>query len=47
MSDDPFSKDSIFVSWGEFRAGAVGRFAIVAFVVLIVALVVARSRGWL
>jgi hypothetical protein len=47
MAEDQFSKDSIFVSWGEFRAGAVGRFAIVALVVLIAALVVGRSQGWI
>jgi hypothetical protein len=47
MSDDPFSKDSIFISWGEFRAGAVGRFAIIALMVLAGAMILARARGWI
>ena len=47
MSDDNFSRDSIFISWGRFRAGAVGRFAVFTLAVIIVVIVVARSGGWL
>jgi hypothetical protein len=49
MSDDPFTKDSIFISisWGALRAGAVGRLAIIGLVVMVAALIAARSQGWL
>jgi hypothetical protein len=47
MSDDPFSRDSIFISWGKFRVGAVGRFAIVVLGFIFLAFLIGRSRGWL
>jgi hypothetical protein len=47
MLNDPFSKNSIFISWGKFRAGATGPFGIGALLDLAAALILAHSCGWI
>jgi hypothetical protein len=42
MSD----RDSIYIEWGRFKAGATGKFAITAFVLVVASVTAARLFGW-
>jgi hypothetical protein len=45
MSDDPFPKDAIFIKWGRFQAGIVGRLAIAAVVMVLMIAAGGRAVG--
>jgi hypothetical protein len=45
MSDDPFPKDAIFIKWGRFQAGIVGRLAIITVPLALVLAIAARFAG--
>jgi hypothetical protein len=45
MSDEQFPRDAIFISFGRFQAGAFGKLAIAAFVILIIGMIGARALG--
>jgi hypothetical protein len=45
MSDDPFPRDAIFIKWGRFQAGIVGRLAIAAVVVAMMIAAAGRAMG--
>jgi hypothetical protein len=45
MTDQQFPNDSIFISWGRFRAGIIGRFAIIVVAIGLAMFVARRSLG--
>jgi len=46
MSDEQISRDSLFIKIGTyFQAGASGRFAVVALVIIALAVIAARTFG--
>lgn len=45
MPDDPFPRDAIFIKWGRFQAGAFGRLAIAAVIVILALAVAGRALG--
>jgi hypothetical protein len=47
MADDPFPRDAIFIKCGRFQAGAFGRLAILALLVLAAAGLAGRLLGLL
>lgn len=39
-------RDSIYIEWGRFKAGATGKFAVTAFVLIIASVATAKLSGW-
>lgn len=46
MADNQFPKDAIFIKWGRFQAGATGRLAVTALVLVIVAVLAGYAFGF-
>jgi hypothetical protein len=46
MSNDLFPENAIYIKWGRFQAGIVGRFAITASVIALALILGARFLGY-
>ena len=46
MNPQRLPYDALFVRWGQFQAGAFGRPAILALVLILAALVLGLAGGW-